>query len=72
MKVTRPICADFSYAMLAATNLQGANLLNANLRGADIRGADLTDTNLRGAIIADCKTGELPGTILMTLLKQAS
>jgi uncharacterized protein YjbI with pentapeptide repeats len=63
--------ANLSNAMLAAVNLKGANLLNANLRGADIRGADLTDTNMRSAILVECKTGVLPGTLLMTLLKQA-
>ncbi len=63
--------ANLSDAMLAAANLHGANLLNANLLGADIRGADLTDTNMRGAILVECKTGVLPGTVLMTLLKQA-
>ena len=58
--------------MLAAANLRGANLLGANLSGADLRGADLMDTNMRHADFTDCKTGKLPGTALMTLLKQAS
>ena len=58
--------------MLAAANLRGANLLRANLKGADLRGADLLDTNMRQADFTGCKTGELPGTALMTLLKQAS
>ncbi len=36
-----------------------------------LRGADLLDTNMRQADFSDCKKGQLPGTALMTLLKQA-
>ncbi|MFQ6018178.1 MAG: pentapeptide repeat-containing protein [Kiloniellaceae bacterium] len=51
--------------------MRGANLLRANLREADLRGADLLDTNMRDADLTGCKAGQLPGTALMTLLKQA-
>ncbi len=38
----------------------------------DLRGADLLDTNMRQADFTGCKTGTLPGTALMTLLKRVS
>jgi len=62
--------ANLSGALLAAANLRGANLLRADLSGADLRGADLLDTNMRDADFTGCRTGELPGTALMTLLRR--
>ncbi len=58
-----------------ATNariLSGADIAGALLAAANLRGADLLDTKLRQADFTGCKTGKLPGTALMTLLKQAS
>ncbi len=51
---------------MAAASLYDANLLRANLSGAD-----LWDANRRDADLTDSKTGQLPGTALMTLLQQA-
>ena len=53
--------ADFSYANLKDTTLEGANLMNANFSNANLQYTNLADTNLTGA---DLSGATLVGTIL--------
>jgi len=53
-------------AILAAARLQGADLSRANLAETDLRGTNFHKAKLRGANLKDARTGELPGTGLIT------